>query len=245
MNNSTEKRLLLHLNEGPLSREPWSISEIDQYSANTANNQIPWYGQFEFDLTDLRLVTRIGIPDPYERHKEGLLGEDACKIRERSAIKSSLKPHKYHTNQFSMFGTSQPIEYFDIAIFPKLNTSEGHLELCGSPDSCCISLNLFISVPIFRKLAFKIERNSLSGARIFMTNVTGIYSDVDRNDNYGENIRHFKMLSRDTKKQQIEMPINTDIDPPRMGVISDFELQVYSNLIYKQNIIQEKNVDDQ
>lgn len=245
MQSPSEKRLLLNLNEGSSSRRPWSISEIDELSPTTAKNQIPWHGQFAFDLNDIGLVTRIGPPDAYERRKEGLLAGDAGKIRERSQINADLKPCKYNIDQFSMFGTSEPIKYFRIAIFPNVNTPDDFLQICGTPESSVIELEFFISADMFSTIALKIERNSLSGATIFIRNVNGIYSDYEFDTDYGDNNRKFKILSLNAEKQPIEMHDHTDIDPPRMGIIKDFEIHFYTNIISGQQLIKETNDDDQ
>ncbi len=241
MQSPSEKRLLLNLNEGSSSRRPWSISEIDELSPNPATKKIPWHSQFAFDLTDINIVTRIGPPDHYERHKEGLIGEDQIKIRERSRVNSTLKPCNFSITQFSWLGAAVPIKWFNLSIFPDLHADGECLKIRGIPNQSWIDFELFIERDMFRNISDKIERNLISGARIYINNVSGIYSEDDIH--LCEQDRTFGLLGLNEDIQPIAMPDNVDITPPRMDNISDFEIQIYSKIIDGKNLIHEK-VDD-
>lgn len=227
MKNNPEKLLILEINDDPLFRKPWSISEIDELSENAAKNQFPWIWQFDFNLNNINITNIISTPDAYERHKECLVGDDRYRIRERSRIYADLQPNKYSTSQFSMFGASEPIEFFIFYIIPSYLGSEEGLRIYGNRTSSIVNFELTLGATKFRRIAQRIERQLITGARLFVQNVDGIYSSVDAN--YNDYNRHFKMLSIDTESQPLILPPDFHVDPPRLGAVKDFELQLYSS----------------
>ena len=235
----------IRLSEKPKfdSLYPWCLEEIDGTGEKTGRDWIPWSWRLPFTVSELRLDH--GLRLDHERDKT----QD---FKESKIIAGNLHPGicndgEYLENKpwFSMLGTNREITNFYIRMHAISGDESEYCKIYGfisytseidfyeqtEPD--CIQINVGLSEDKFNRLADLISNKMIDVARINVRKVSGFYSRWSPDVRTGS----VKVLTPHKKDQMVIMPEDCKIDPPRLGKVEEFELNLITRckLFPKQN----------
>jgi hypothetical protein len=220
----------------------WSLQEIDGDGNQVVEDQIPWGWTLYFSAGELRYSTSIESKIDYgEDHSPG-----SKSVVEGEIISGKLHPAFYNDGRredvatFSMFGTNRNIRNFDLSIMLKGDESDESCKLWGCPSYTyendfrdfttddTLAVSLILSADKFDRLGKMIRAQEVDEATLWLRGVSGFYSGCSPSIS----TTHVKVLTAHPE-QKVVSPDNCPIDPPRLGEVEEFCLQVSKHCALK------------
>ena len=244
MDHHLEKQIRLNDKTKYQSLYSWCLEEIDD-TGEAGRDWIPWIWRLYFTVSELRLDHGLRLDHEQDKTQD---------FKESKIIAGNLHPGicndgKYLEDKpwFSMLGTDREITNFGIRIHSISSDESEHCNFDGfvsytaeidyhkRTETDYIEINLGLSEVKFNQLADLISNKMIDVARINVRKVSGLYSEWSP----GITTHSVKVLAPDIDEQKIIMPEGCKIDPPRLGKVSEFEL----NLITRCKINPKQNFE--
>jgi hypothetical protein len=227
----------------------WCLREFDDNGKKVGSDQIPWDWNLYFDVTKLSCNFELTqeerdnfyFLDDEERMSENE-NEEPPKIGTGERIYGVMQPADNSFRNFtsySMFGTNRQIEHFSFTIHQ--HDKDERCIIWGSPSYTSeidfrdetqpdlIEITILVSPIKFEAIADLIKSNTVNEAELMLGGVTGFYSEWSPSiSTHG-----VKVLARG-KDQNLEIPEDCDIEPPRLGEVNEFSLRL--NHILELNV---------
>lgn len=233
MDYNLENKILLSEESEYKSLYSWSLQELDKDGKKIGSDQIPWRWSMYFTASELRFDNSIEV---YYSANE----EDKEPTREREIIVAMLHPGFCRDGEtleydvtYSMFGTRRAIKEFRLVIERLANDNEEKCSIWGgvSYTAECdfreetvddsIIITLLLRPERFNKLADLVKSRSIDMAEIYLSAVSGLYSDWSPSITTGR----VKVLTAH-KEHVVIKKDDCKIDPPRLGEVGEFRLSL-------------------
>ncbi len=215
---------------------PWGLQEFGDDGSPLGGELVPWFWTLYFDVTNLRHSYSLKKNDDSwdefsEEGKSTKNKEKDVKIDNENLIVAELIPSdkSAYLTHYSMFGTKREIKEIlltvrkaDEANCSAWGTVKHTFELDFRNETAEDSLGFYLNVPPreFEGLTKMIAGGAAEEALFWVKGVDGFYSDWSP----GISTSNIKVLTNYKNEQNLEIPNGTEITPPRLGVVKDFEL---------------------
>lgn len=219
----------------------WCLQEIDSEGKKVGGELVPWQYSLYFDVINLRQTYSLERDDndwdKIERNFEKAeQKKEIFTVKSSNVIFAELTPQKDITGtpSYSMIGTKRKVQEISLRIIESetaLCSSWGTLrntfEIDFREETQEDTLQFSIHLPRdqFEELSRTINLGFSDKAYFRVSGVRGFYSDWSPSISTD----HIKILTRSKTKQNLELAERTDIDPPRLGEVSDFTLSLHQN----------------
>lgn len=226
------------------SLDKWCLQEIGNEGQQVGPDLRPCGESSYFDVTDLRHIYCLQRDDKdWERFEEKSekLNKDEKKINVISSnvIFAKLTPQKFKTRRtsYSMVGTNREIRKISLRIMEAKTaycSAWGTLSYTDEFDfreeteDDNIQFSLWLPTEKFEELSTMINLGVSDKSYFRVSGVRGFYSEWSPEISTD----YIKVLPRSKNALKLEVPEGTDIDPPRLNIVSDFEL----NLVKKSQL---------
>jgi hypothetical protein len=217
----------------------WSLSEVGD--GRSRENQIPWNWSFYFTVNALCVSRSISIEINGEAEKKvgnskqisGVMYSGSC--RDGETFDDDVI--------FAMFGTDRLIKSFALSIHEADTEEQEICSIWGCPSyeyeidfrytttDDDVTVNVGLKRELFNDLVRLIEAKQIESAVVRLSGVSGFYSDWSP----AISTNHVKIL---TSSHEIEGLEGVDIEPPKLGSVSDIDIYLKSvnNLNAKSNL---------
>lgn len=212
---------------------PWALKEVDQDDKQINGELIPWEHSVRFTASELRLIYVAEI----SKEEAPTIDEKMRKTKEKDHIFGILHPGFCDAGGFwegdvsySMFGTNRKINQFVIYISKKENDGDNttcslwgdvsntfEMDFHEETVSDFVQISLCLPESQFNKIAELVRARKIDILEINLREVSGFYSEWDMS----VSTYKMKVLTNDSKSQEVMMPQGCDINPPRLGDIGE------------------------
>jgi len=226
----------------------WAIYETDRRGEKIDDDHIPWDWTVWFTAARCEVLEFLELEPPWSFEDES---SAPPVLSHKEIIRLTLRPRRHGRSNsllsevnLSMFGTGRVIEDFRLDIVP--SDDRAFHALCtawGSPaysaeiafrketTEDCINFQLSVDRETFQRYASAISAGSIAEIDFGVGRVSGFYSKWSPSSHTAA----IKVLAGD--EQNVEVPSETAIEPPRLGRVGRFHL--YLKRPYVLNIEQE------
>ena len=211
----------------------WCLKEFTNDDTQVGRDLIPWVYSLYFDVTDLRHNFTVSN-DNLENLNEDSQDSKTCT---KNVIVARMKPSKKNDvfTSYSMVGTKRNIQEIELKIQVSEKTyctSWGMLKSTFDDDfheetvEDFLTFNLYLPPKEFTEIIDMINSGISNKALFIVSGVKGFYSDwsPDITTNY------IKILTRSRDEQELKLHDGADVNPPRLGEVSDFTFQLAKEL---------------
>lgn len=236
MEYNVEHRVVLRSDSEFPSLYPWSISEVGASEGKVGRDQIPWPWTLSFEASEITLHDRVENETSF-----GPDGESQRPFIHRRIINATLQSPtadraSWNVTRYSFFGTDRSIDDIKLSI-EELRTGEEveRCELWGCPSYTFegadfrpettedyLGFCLYLRAETFARLATQISLSAATGLTFRVSGVQGFYSD------WSPSIDTTRVKVLSMRDHQVEIPDGCEIDPPRLGRVSEFHLTLSS-----------------
>lgn len=201
------------------SRASWSLQEFDQNEGKWSEDLIPW------DLWESFSASEIHLTHTIKNNRETGI------VAESKGIYGILGPSQ--RTPYLMMGTNRRIERFPLSV--QMTDERFNEEVCylwgalehrdywtfeTSEDE--VGVTILLNPERFHKLAGIVESGGVSSIKVSLRNVPGFFAPPSGPDIFAD---YIKILTDDSD-QKVIIPEDCEIDPPRLGIVEEFELSV-------------------
>lgn len=213
---------------------PWCLQELDAEGNAISEDLIPWNWSLIFTASEMRLQKQITCGDILSKDDEGLTFETSESIfaslysgtcRDGEQLEDDVR--------LSMLGTSRSVEDISLFINPVDNIEQEQCEIWGTvsytsdiefdsettPDT--LEIHLALTRSRFDMLASCIENRALDVATLRISDISGAYSAWSPISQ----THKVKLLTSDSE-HQVMLPVECDVDIPRLGFVGKFGLSL-------------------
>jgi hypothetical protein len=224
-----DTRVVLSSEREHKSLYSWSIKEFDENGRQIGRDQIPWDWSLGFEVIELTPCCILKINDEQDGHQA-----EAGKAEISEYLYGKLRPSETmrQTGIYSMFGTQRTISEFGLFIY-KVTEGEDRCSLWGSisytsewdfeevTEQDNVQIYIYLSAKKFEHLLKFVTFPRPTGAEVRLKGVSGFYSE------WSPSIRtdSIKILAN-AKDQGLENPEKLPLDPPILGHVQEFELNI-------------------
>lgn len=215
-----DRKLRLNTETGYKNLYSWAIQEVRAENA-IESDQIPWEWTLYFTAEVCTVSETLRIQPQKDASND-------------QSINLQMHPGALDKDgpRYEMFGASRPIKDFSLAILP--TTDEDKIERCsawGSPSYTseqdfrqvttddCLTFYLLVKPETFSRYREEILNGSITEIGLGVSGVDGFYSDWSPSIS----TNRIKVLARGSE-QQIDIPDDVDIEPPRLGSVAEARL---------------------
>ncbi|MFV8453341.1 hypothetical protein ACNO65_25275 [Vibrio campbellii] len=215
---------------------PWCLQEIDEDGHSISEDLIPWQWSLTFTASEMRLLKQVTYGDTLSKDDEGLRFKTAESIHASLYSGTCRDGHQLEDDVYlSMLGTSRGIENISLFIDPVDNIEQEQCEVWGTVSytsdiecksettSDTLEIYLTLTRARFDMLAQCIESKSLDIVTLRLSDISGVYSSWSPISE----THMVKLLTRDSEHQVI-LPVDCDVEPPRLGTVGKFGLALTS-----------------
>ncbi len=215
----------------------WSLQEFDNDGKAVSSELIPWWWTLHFTASELN-------------YRKGIEIEDSSKDATSERISATLNPEGNKIlavsspARYSMFGTSRKIKDFTLNIRRLTDSQEkqvceawgivsytSEVDFRDNTENDILGFEVFLNDKNFEEfksfLIFKSNEDELR----FSVCGSGFYSEWSP----GISTDNIKILASGSE-QKVSIPAGNDIEPPRLGEISEFSISMS-----RKNILAVKN----
>ncbi len=249
MNYHLERKIRLSEDSEYRGLYPWSLQEINENGEQVGKDQIPWAWSLYFTATELSQNYSVDIEKSYKLGINEITGL----TQENEVITAVLKGSLEDNISYSMFGTARVIHQFGLRIHKLEENSD--LEKCCvwgcasytseidfkySTTNDVVIIHLYLSVQRFKKIAKLINAGGVDMLQVCIRGVSGFYSEWSPSISTNS----IKILP-DSKDQEVITQEGCQIEPFRLGDVSDFDMTViqYHKLNAKHKL-RSNNMDE-
>lgn len=216
----------------------WSLQEFTSDGVKTGSDQIPWKWSLYFSASEISHVRSIKLQT---NDAEGDLEESNNEIEDSESINATLHPGIFLDGRlvdrnvsYSMFGADRNIECFTLRIY---RLDEGELlERCQiwggvsytteidfrdetEPDA--IEIYMWVLPSRYESLRQAVGEENTAALSMRLSGVSGFYSEWSPSISTSR----IKVLAPGDA-QDIVVPDRCSINPPKLGLVGEFELTV-------------------
>jgi len=219
----------------------WCLQEFDSEGEQVGRDLIPWNYSLDFEVSNIRYAYSLEHDDPDryrfdEVAKEAETDEQNLEMKSSEMMLADLVPAEgrhYHPS-YSMVGTNRKISQIHLRI---QKAEKGGCDVWGSLSYTAefdfrdettddiVEVHLRLTPDNFDELTRMINSNVASEASLRLSGVSGFYSDWSPEISTD----FIKILTPDRDDHMVDALEGTEIDPPRLGKVQEFNFRLSNN----------------
>jgi hypothetical protein len=252
MDAHLEHVLRLHTQSEHKNLYKWAINEIDAQGQRIGHDQIPWEWTLHFTATSCVLRDSIDMRSQFQMEENTPAPR---KIVQSQAIHVELRPGRprdFRKTTFSMFGSSRDIKSFQLQIHPIADPAEQEncsawgsvsytteIDFRNETTDDCIIFYLFVKPETFARYGAKIAHGLVDEMILSVGSVAGFYSEWSPEISTDD----VKVLTEGSE-QNITLPPDHQVEPPRLGHVGAAELYINRRLEFAKRAPEPEAVDE-
>jgi hypothetical protein len=246
----------LRLHIDPEHRPTWAIQEIDAEGQQIGSDQIPWPWALYFTATSCALGDSIDLRSEFQMEETTLAPR---KVVQNQVIRVTLRPGRppddadfFRQTTFSMFGTDRSVQSFELTIRPIADpaTQEScsawgsvshttEIDFRNETTDDCIVFSMYVKPDTFARYGAKIAHGLVDEMVLSVGSVAGFYSERSPEISTSD----VKVLTEGSG-QNITLPSDHRVEPPRLGDVGEAELYINRHLEFAKRAPEPEAVEE-
>lgn len=219
----------------------WCLQEFDVNGNQVGRDLIPWQWSLDFRVSNLQYFFNLGSEggsyssfiDNDEAAEDEDTPEELPKVKTSEVIFADLTPSLsgWCQTTYSMLGTNREIKVIQLRV-DKYKEDKCYLwgsvsftteiDFRDETTDDIIQIYLHLTPDKFDRLTSLVNTRIVNVASLRLSGVSGFYSEWSP----GISTSYVKVLTGSHKDHKLEIPESCEINPPHLGNVSEFELQL-------------------